>query len=278
MRSLVRFVTVLLVLVVSPLAAADEVDTTRIVSLGGGVTETVYALGLGGQVVGVDSSSSYPAPATSLPQVGYHRRLNAEGVASLRPTLVLASPGSGPPSALNQLRQMGIAILEVPEAISADGARERIQFLARVLDVPERGSQLVAVLDRQLSSADRPAKAPRVLFVYARGGGALHVAGTETSAGSAIELAGGRLAVADFTGYRPLTAEAVVAAQPDVLLLTTGGLETLGGVTGALQLPGIAATPAGRNQRVVALDDLALLGFGPRLGATIRELSEALKP
>ncbi|NDJ33535.1 MAG: ABC transporter substrate-binding protein [Chloroflexi bacterium] len=115
-----------------------------------------------------------------------------------------------------------------------------------------------------------------MMFIYARGAGAVSVAGTDTGAATMIEMAGGENAVTEFDGYQPITAEAVVAAAPDVILMMTRGLESLGGVEGLLEQPGIAATPAGENRRVVVVDDLYLLGFSTRTATATLDLTYLL--
>jgi iron complex transport system substrate-binding protein len=117
---------------------------------------------------------------------------------------------------------------------------------------------------------------PKVLFVFAHGAGTWNVAGVGTAADEMIRLAGGRNAATGYAGYRPLTAEAVVAAQPDVILTGSGGLAGRGGQEGLLKVPGVGSTPAGRDRRVVAMDELYLLGFGPRTAEAVRELNREL--
>lgn len=261
--------------------AVEIADTSRIVTVGGTVTEIVFALGAGEQVIGVDTSSTYPPEATALPKVGYQRQLAAEGVLALEPSLILTSSEAGPPEAIEQLQNAGVPVLVVPLEYSVDGAKQAIQMLAQALDRVEQGEELIAQLDRDLAEAAEVAAtldpAPRVLFLYARGANTVNAAGTGTSADEIIRLAGGQNAISEFEGFRPLTAEAAAAAAPDVLLLFETGLESLGGIEGLLQVPGIAQTPAGANGRVIAMDGLYLTGFGPRLGAAARDLATALQ-
>ena len=257
-------------------------DTSRIVTLGGPVTEIVYALGAGEQVVGVDASSVYPEAATEKPGVGYFRRLPAEGVLSLGPSLILALEGTGPPSVLDQLRSAGVRVELVPDESSVDGARKKIRQVAGLLGREVRADTLIQRMEADLAAAralrGEASSEPRVLFIYARGSGTMSVAGTGTSAGAMIELAGAENAITGFEGFKPMSAEAVVGAEPDVLLLLTRGLESIGGVDGLLDQPGIALTPAGENRRIVAMDDLLMLGFGPRLGTAVERLTRKLHP
>ncbi|NBC87729.1 MAG: ABC transporter substrate-binding protein [Bacteroidetes bacterium] len=267
----------------APDANTDDLsDAMRIVSLGGSVTEIVYALGAGDEVVGVDASSLYPEAARELPDVGYFRRVPAEGVLSLEPTVVLASAETGPPETLDQLRSAGVDVHVIPEESSVDGAREKIRAIASVLDRREAADRLIREMEEDLEEARRLRSStdqePRVLFVYARGAGTMQVAGRGTSAEAMIELAGARNAITGFDGFKPMSAESVAAAEPDVILMLDRGLESIGGVDGLLQQPGIALTPAGENRRIVAMDDLLMLSFGPRLGEAVKTLTQKLYP
>ena len=252
------------------------------VTLGGSVTETVYALGGGDHVVGVDASSVYPAAATETSSVGYFRQLPAEGVLSLGPSLVLALEGTGPPTVLDQLRSAGVQVEEIPDAPTVDGTKRKIRQIAGLLGRDAQGDSLIHQMEEELAEAralrQEVMSEPRVLFIYARGSGTMNVAGQGTSAEALIELAGGQNAVSGFEGYKPMTAEAVVSAAPDAILMLTRGLDSVGGVEGLLEQPGIGLTPAGENRRIVAMDDLLLLGFGPRLGAAVKELTAKLHP
>ena len=129
----------------------------------------------------------------------------------------------------------------------------------------------------ELSAMKKPATPPKVLFIYARGAGTQNVAGTDTAANAMIELAGGVNAVSEYTGYKPMNAEAIITASPDYILFTARGLESIGGVEAAAALNGIAQTPAGMNKKIIAIDDLMLLGFGPRTSQGAIELSKAIQ-
>ncbi|MDC0723063.1 heme/hemin ABC transporter substrate-binding protein [Nannocystis bainbridge] len=263
-------------------ATAEVTAPQRIVTLGSSVTEAVFALGAGDRVVGVDLSSLYPETAAALPRVGYYRQFSAEGVLGLRPDLVLASDASGPATAVEQLRSAGIRLELLPSGENLDAARGNITAIAAALGRPEAAATVLATLEADLAEADRMrarvTSRPRVLFVYARGPGRLLVAGRETAGAELVRLAAGENAGGALTGMKPWSAEAVVAAAPDVVVLPSRGLESMGGVPGLLALPGLAETPAGRDQRIVAIDDLKLLGFGPRIGQGVRELLVALHP
>ncbi len=255
-------------------------DTSRIVSLGGAVTEIVYALGAGERVVGVDASSSYPAEVNKLTKVAYHRRISAEGVLSLSPTLVIATTEAGPPEALQQLESAGVPVLILPHEPTVECAVTKIERIAAALDAKAVGTALIARMRQDLNQVKSAISAQenkaKVIFLYARGQGTLMVAGQDTGADTMIGLAGGVNAVQGYDGYKPLTSEAAVAAAPDVILLMDSGLESVGGRDGLGQLPGLNLTPAGRQGRVLSMDGLFLLGFGPRLGQAALALNQAL--
>lgn len=262
----------------SPPTAVDPASSERLITIGGPITETVFALGRGATVVAVDTSSIFPAEAVQRPKVGYQRTIAAEGILALRPTRILAAEETGPPAAVEQLRASGVPLTIIPSDNSLAGARSKITTLAQLLGVPERGAQLIARLDAEAAAATAfPVGAPpRVLFVYARASGAMQVAGADTSADAMIRLAGGENAAAALRGYKPWSAESLLSARPQVLLFTSRGAESLGGPQAILQLPGVSALPAEQRPRVITQDDLLLLGFGPRTGQAIAELRAKL--
>ena len=263
--------------------SSDDGGRERIVSVGGAVTEIVYALGMSDRVVAVDSTSRYPEEARSKPDVGYMRRLAAEPILAMGPSLVLAVADAGPPAVLDQLREAGLRVELIPDEPSPRGVLEKIDRVAEVLRRRAKGRVLVARLKAKFNALSRavaglPSR-PRVLFLLSIGqGGAPLAAGRNTAAAGIIELAGGVNAVAAFEGYKPLSSEAAVAAAPDVILVTNRSLRLLGGPEGLLAIPEIALTPAGEGRRVVAMDGLLLLGFGPRTAAAVDLLAERLHP
>jgi iron complex transport system substrate-binding protein len=175
-----------------------------------------------------------------------------------------------------------VPVVLLPSATTLDGAVEKIRAVAAALGVPERGGQIAAQTQTEIDAAQAlAAKAtskPRVAFLYVRGAATQQLGGKGTSADSLIAAAGGIDAgsEAGVQGYKPLTPEALVTAQPDVLLLLTAGLESVGGVDGLITLPGVAQTPAGKNRRVLHYDDQYLLGMGPRVGQALMDLVKGL--
>jgi len=256
--------------------AGDGPTVSRIVTLGGSVTETVFALGWGDRVVAVDQSSLFPPSVGLLPKVGYFRTLSAEGVLSLEPNLVLASSASGPPIVLDQLRAAGVEVARVEDAETPDEIPDKVRAVARVLGDPDAGEQLAAEVERELADARGLAahvgELPSAIFVWGRGTSGLSVAGRDTGADVMLREAGIDNAAGGIAGYQPMNAEALLLADPAVLIVPRSTAERLGGVEALLAMPGIRATRAGRAGRVVTVDLLAFIGFGPRTGEALRQL------
>jgi len=250
----------------------------RIVTLGSCVTEMMFALGEGASITAVDASSTYPAAARQLPQVGYYRMLGAEGILSLKPTLVLGTTQAGPPEALQQLRQVGVNVhlFEAPQSL--ESALATLQAIADERGKTEQGRGIVADIRRRIDAvrASTSGTPPRVLALMA-GGGSLLVAGQDNAADLMIALAGGVNAAAGLRGYKPLTTEAVVGLEPDVILIPDHALAQLGSREALLKLPGLAQTPAARLQRIVIMESPLLLGLGPRLGIAVEQLAQAIR-
>lgn len=253
-------------------AGAQAAPPERVVTLGGSVTEIVYQLGQGDKLVGDDLSSLYPEAATKLPRVGYYRSVPVEGVLALKPDLVLASEQAGPPDALKRLGDVGMRIVTVPDAPSVDSLKARIRNIADALDVAPAGERMVAEITRDLKQVESiPVTGARAVLLLNRTG-TLQGAGGGTAANEVMSMAGLVNVLKDQQGYKPVSAEAVSALAPDVIVVTRTSLEASGGVDKLLALPGIASTPAAAHKRVIVMDDLLLLGMGPRLPLALTEL------
>lgn len=273
------------VLSVSPFSLSAQGEApiaadARIVALGGSVTETVFALGFGSQVVAVDESSLFPESVTELPQAGYYRTLSAEGLLSLRPDVVIGSSASGPPPALEMLRAAGIRVELIEDPHHPDEIPGAIERIAAILGVPERGREMAATVRSDFERAEVLRDATGELsavFVWSRGGPGLQVAGRNTGAHTMLEVAGIRNAAEELDGYQPLNAEAMVLADPDILIVPSATAEGLGGLDAILRMPGVATTTAARMGNVVIVDLLAFVGFGPRSGEALISVVNAAK-
>lgn len=255
-------------------SAAQERTPERIVTLGGSITETVHALGFGDRIVAVDEASIYPEAVTRLPQVGYYRTLSAEGVLSLGPDLVIGSTASGPPPVIGQIRRAGVRVELIPDAKHPDDAADYVRTVAAALGVPEAGERLAAEVARELAEARRLVSTaeslPSAVFVWGRGNGVLSIAGSGTGAAVMFEEAGVTNAAGALEGYQPMNPEALIVSNPEVIVVPEHTAEELGGIDGLLAQQGLGATRAGRARRVVTVDLLAFVGFGPRTGEALR--------
>jgi iron complex transport system substrate-binding protein len=253
-------------------------DAPRVVSVGGSVTEIIHELGMAHLLVARDTTSSWPPDVTALPDVGYMRALSPEGILSVRPDLIIAEAGSGPPEAIEVLASAEVAFVEVPESFDAAGVRAKILAVADALDVAEAGLALAERVEAELAAATASlgGAAPRVLFILSMQNGRVMASGTGTAAAGIIEMAGGRNAVDAFEGYRQLTDEAVLAAAPDVILMMDREGDHAAADADLFAHPALGLTPAAEDARVVRIDGLLLLGFGPRTPVAVTRLADAL--
>ncbi|HZH53891.1 MAG TPA: hemin ABC transporter substrate-binding protein [Microvirga sp.] len=253
----------------------------RIVSVGGAVTEILYRLGREGEIVGVDATSQYPADALKTkPNVGYVRALGAEGILSLNPTMVIAIEGAGPPDAVRLVEQAGVPVVRVDDEPSPEGIVRRIRDVAEAVDAIEPGEVLVrevesgfAQLNRNRAQADRPVKA---LFVLSLQNGRPLVGGKGTTADAMLALAGAENAASSLEGWKPLSDEGVIAAAPEAIVMMEHGPG--GRAQDPFGLPAFASTPAAAEHRLIVMDGLYLLGFGPRTPLAAQDLLAALHP
>ncbi|MCE9650906.1 MAG: ABC transporter substrate-binding protein [Parvibaculum sp.] len=255
----------------------------RVLSVGGAVTETVYALGAGDRLVAVDSTSLYPWEKTHvLPNVGYARSLAAEGLLSMKADLMLAGPEAGPPAILDQAEKAGLRILRLHDGYTPEFAMERIEEIGKALDRRAEADALVKAMAEDIATVKAEVAAassrPRVLFLLQAGRGAPMAGGAGSAADGMIALAGGVNAVTAFHGYKPLSPEAAVAAAPDILVMMKQSVDAIGGEDKVFALPEIAQTPAVRNRKLIVVDGLYSLGFGPRLAHAVHDLAVVFHP
>ncbi|MFT0861347.1 heme/hemin ABC transporter substrate-binding protein [Ancylobacter sp. G4_0304] len=257
-------------------------DTSRVVTVGGAATEIVYALGLGDRVVAVDVSSTYPPEALATkPNVGYIRALSPEGVLAVDPTLIIAMDNAGPPDAVKVLRSASIPFVTVPGAHDPEGIIAAIRFIADIMGVPEKGEELANAVAADFTALeavrDKIAAPRKATFVLSTSGAAPVVGGAGTTADDMFRLAGVTNAMAAVQGYKPAVDEAMLAAEPDALVLMQ---DRNHGVTdeALAAMPAFAGTPAAVNKRFLRLDGGYLLGFGPRTPQAARDLAAAVYP
>lgn len=271
-----------LVLPGKPLFAesAGSSESRHVVAIGGSVTEIVYALGEDKRLIARDSTSIFPAEASSLPDVGYMRALSPEGVLSVNPDLILMLEGSGPQETVDVLRKSGVAMADVPEAYTAEGIVRKVRVVGEVLGVEAKADALASKLEEDLAEAQRTAEGRvpgvRVLFVLSTKAGRILAAGTDTAADGILKLAGAENATSGFSGYKLLSDEAIVSAAPDLVLMMDRHGDGEASGDALFDHPALAQTPAGRNKQLIRMNGQLLLGFGPRTAEAVRELSNRL--
>lgn len=262
-------------------------DTSRIVSLTGDITEIIFELGLGENVVAVDITTTFPPEAEKLKEsgniVGFGQALTAESVLRYEPTLVLGDESIAPTETIEQLRSAGVPVLILKYQTTLAGVEEKINQVAAILGVPEDGEVLARGVMAQVAAArERGAAAgrqPRVAYLYTRGPSLLLLFGQGIPTQAMIEGAGAiDVGAALGDGAIPLTPEALISAMPDVIVFPESGVEGLGGIDALLEIPGIAETPAGQNRAFLAYDEAYFFNLGPRAGSALGEFVDDLYP
>lgn len=250
-------------------------SNNKIVTLNGGITEIVSALGHEKEIVGTDVTSTYPETLKATAKnLGHVRSMTIEPIMAVNPTLILASDKDINPELLGKIKSSGIKAEVFKQEYSVDGTKKLIKQVAKAIGNTDY-QKLNDKIDADLKQVQPIAKKPKVLFIYARGN-MLMVSGTKTPMDALINLAGGQNAVSEFEDFKPLTPEAVVKANPDVLFFFSSGLQGAGGNEGALKMPGVSQTNAGKNKKIIAMDGGLVSGFGPRLGEAAVGLNKLL--
>ncbi|MEW1755333.1 ABC transporter substrate-binding protein [Streptomyces cyaneofuscatus] len=262
-------------------------STDRIVPLTGSLSEIVFTLGFGEQVVARDITATFEQ-AEKLPVVTRAHDVSAESVLSLKPTVVLADTTTGPAEAIDQIRDAGIPLVVVDPAKGLDDVGRRIDTVAEVLGVPAAGTELKKRTESRIAAVQKTipdhadGKKPRVAFLYLRGSASVYLLGGAESGASSLLEAAGAVDAGKASGlnkdFTAITSEALAKAAPDAILLMSKGLDSVGGMDGLVKIPGIAETPAGMDRRVVSIDDGVLLNYGPRTDRVLAEIVEQLYP
>jgi iron complex transport system substrate-binding protein len=281
------FTLAMTVVAASAQSDAEKLDISRIVSIGGDVTEILYALGLEGNVVAVDTTSVYPAVALETKKsVGYMRALSTEGVLSLAPSVIIAAEDAGPPEVVSALKQSHVPFVTIGGPDSPAGTEQRIRAVAAAVGASEKGERLAADVRQRYDSLARKRETvgerPRVLFLLSVQNGRATAGGKGTAADEVIRLAGGQNVITGFEGYRPLSDEAAVELAPQIILVMKRSQQPGGAASESIEkliatMPGLSATPAARSNRIVEVDGAALLQFGPRTADAADELLAIFK-
>lgn len=272
-------------LLLSALAGTSSATTQsgpELLVLGGDVAEIVAELGAAEQVIARDDTVTYPPALSELPSVGYLRNLSGESVLGLRPDAIIASQEAGPSEVLTQIEASGVSLTLIQPPAQTDALPQwlnsKIRQVASALDHGAQGEALIEQLASQYQQVDAlPAlHGLKVMFLLHHGGMTPMVGGHNSSADRVINRLGASNAFADVEGYKPVSAEGLIPAAPDVVVLPKEGLDALGGEQGLWQLPGLALTPAGKRQHYVSVDSVALLSVTPRTPQALLDLHRAL--
>jgi iron complex transport system substrate-binding protein len=271
-------------LVGSPALATDVVNTAakRIVAVGGTVTEILYGLGAGGQIIARDSTSMYPKEAMSKPDIGYMRVLSAEGILAQQPEMILAEDGAGPADVVGILKASGVSYVTIETPPTPEAIYKKIADVAAAVGLEDKAKPIIADVEARFAKlaqdvAGITGAKKRVLFVLSTAGGRVMAAGDDTEANAIIALAGGENVAKGFSGYKPMNDEAVIAAAPDVVLTISRGSLSMASKD-LFSLPAFQGTPAAANQAHIDMDALYLIGFGPRTPEAAHDLAAQLYP
>jgi iron complex transport system substrate-binding protein len=250
----------------------------RIVSIGGTLTEIIYELGQGKKIVGRDATSYFPKEVLEIPSLGYRQSINLEGIVSLKPDLIIASKKLTPNGLITQLRKLKLKIVTIKEEDNFESAREKIRKVSKVLNEVQKGNELIRELDKDLIKVKNLKKklsklnqAPKkLMFIYARGGNRIFLSGKKTVPHVMMTHAGFKNGFSEIEGFKPITTESLVTANPDAIILLKKGAESL--KEGVWKIKGLSLTNAGKKKNLMIMDDLSFMSFGPRSGAQLISL------
>ena len=255
--------------------ATSSFSVARVVVLANGVAEIMNSLNAKALIVGRDLSSSEKA-LEDIPVVTSGHQVIPEKVIALKPDLVIIDASTGPKSAIDQIRSAGIRVEQTPESWNLADISLKVQAVANVVGAPQQGELLNQAISSAITNSKLSSK-PRIAFLYLRGTSSIYLIGGEGSGADSLISAIGGIDVGAATLPRPfntLTAESLATLNPDVIIVMTKGLESVGGISGLLKLPGVAQTEAGKKQAVIDVDDSLLLSFGPRTPSLVQVLAE----
>ena len=259
------------------LTSTPALNVSRVVVLANGVAEIIQSLNAQAIIVGRDISSTEDSLA-DIPIVTSGHQVLPEKVIALKPDLVLIDASTGPKAAIDTIKAAGISVVETPESWSLKDLPIKVRAVGQAIGAQDQAEELVKQLNQSLN-ASSVTNSPRVAFLYLRGTSSVYLIGGAGSGADSLLTAIGAIDVGAQTLDRPfntLTAESLAALNPDVILVMSKGLESVGGIEGLLKLPGVAQTAAGKNSAVIDVDDSLLLSFGPRTPSLVDALAKAL--
>jgi iron complex transport system substrate-binding protein len=254
-----------------------SLTVSRVVVLANGVAEIIQSLNAQSIIVGRDISSTEDSLA-DIPLVTSGHQVLPEKVIAQKPDLVLIDASTGPKSAFETIKAAGITVVQTPESWNLKDLPIKVRAVGRAIGAQVQAEELVKQINQSLN-ASKVTNSPRVAFLYLRGTSSVYLIGGAGSGADSLLTAIGAIDVGAQTLDRPfntLTAESLAALNPDVILVMSKGLESVGGIDGLLKLPGVAQTRAGKNSAVIDVDDSLLLSFGPRTPSLVDALAKAM--
>ncbi len=258
-----------------------DLDASRVAVAGGSITEIIYALGAQDKIVAVDRTSNFPQAATRLPSIGYVRAVSAEGLLALNPTLVLGEHDMGPGEVVEQVRKAGLPVVVLPEVHTVQGIYEKVACIAQIMDAQANAvAKLRDAMDGMVHQlqVDKGGERPRVGILLSLADGVPTGGGRDTSAHGVLTMAGANNVFAGFSGWKPISLESMAESDPEFIVMPVRGIEAAGGREAVLAHPSVRLTKAGKNARIIAVDGMTLLGFGPRTLVAARDLAQQFKP
>ena len=245
-------------------------DATRVVIAGGSITEIFYFLGEQDRIVAIDVTSNFPPEAKSLPSIGYVRALSAEGLLSMKPSIIIGEDDMGPPAVIKQIRETSYDLRIIPEIRTIDGIIEKIECIASILDVTEKSDAIISkklepYIKKIVKNRKRIAKkGVKIMLVLNMQSSSIIVAGANTSGSGFIDLIGGENIFESFEGWKPVNAEAILELNPDYIIVPQRNVHKGLDVTSIADSELFKNTNAGRNKNFIFDDAMAITGFGPR--------------
>ena len=261
-------------------ACNETKNSDRITVAGGSVTEILYFLGSEDKIIAVDVTSNYPEEAQNFPSIGYVRNLSAEGILSLKPSIIIGEDDMGPPSVIDQIKRTGIDIYVIQENHTSEGIIDKIKCIGNIVGKKEKTSELIEdVINPLKNELDIKSNNPnldnvKVMFILSMDSGTPVVSGRKTSADGFINMTGASNAFKDFEGWKPVGTESIIDAAPDFILISNRGAHSYSDLDKISEHPSIKYTPAALNGNIIALDGMEMLGFGPRTISSALKLSD----
>lgn len=268
------------------LTAKENIKNDRWVIAGGSIVELIYAMDAGNKVVGVDETTSYPEQTQVLPHIGYWKQLSVEGILSLRPSTFVTWDDAEPKMVLRQLAQHNVKVISLPRTPATfELMLQNIRTLAVSLDKQTQGDALIDSLQSRLAiinaKNNQIKQKVKVMFFLSPGGGIPQVAGKTSVADAILQLAGGEN-IATHENYRIYSAEAIIATDPELIVITTQSQKnqtgTIRASEGLASVPGVSMTQAWKNQRIIEIDQSLILGMGPRIVDAVELLHQQFYP